>query len=245
MLFEKVTIVISATDETNSLIKTVETTISDCDISDIDSFMIVVPEKASEECLYTIDYLIEKYPEKVKKLVQTHPYIGGAMRDSIVNTDSSHILFFSADIPVGLESIPEMIEKAKKSPDKIIKVSRWIFKNSFYGYNSGKKILNYIGQKFLRVLFDSALTDFTIPILIAPTEIYKNINFKEWNFPCMLEAVLVPLRIGCSFEEIPAKSFSRTEGKSKNSILQTLLYLKTAIRVRFTKKQKLHKNISS
>lgn len=242
MVFEKVTIVISATDESTSLIKTVDTLMQTCNPSDIEAFTVVIPEKAGAECLKAIDFLDKKYPQKIIKLVQQRPYIGGAMRDSIDNTFSSHIMFFSADIPVNLECLPVMIEKAKQSPDRIIKISRWLEKNSFHGYNPGRKLFNRIAQKFIGILFSSHLTEFTTPILISPASIYKSIIFKELNFPCLLESVLIPVRAGCTFEEIPAQSHQREEGKSKNTVLQTVLYLRTALRVRFTPIDKLYKN---
>lgn len=241
MSFEKVSIVISATDESKSLIKTVEYILTCCNLSDIEVLLVVIPKNAHKNCTDTIHYLKLKYPGLVKEFVQQHPYIGGALRDSVEEVMSSHILFTSADIPVSLESIPIMIERSKENPEKIIKISRWLKKNSFVNYGKAKKTLNFLAQKLLRVLFNSELTDFTTPILIAPTKIYKNIIFKEWNFPCLLEAVLIPVKIGCIIEEVPVKCYYRTEGKSKNSMLQTALYLKTAIRIRISSKSKLYK----
>lgn len=242
IVFDKVTIVISATDETDSLAEIVDTTISKCDTSDIACFLIVVPQNTDRQCLDVIEALKEKYAEQVKCLVQEHPYIGGALRDAVDATESSHILFFSADIPANLESIVVMIQEAKANPGTIVKVSRWLEKDSFFGYNKARLFFNFWAQKFLKVLFCSKLTEFTTPILIAPTDIYKRICFNEWNFPCLLEAVLIPVKMGFKITEIPAKCLPRTEGKSKNSALQTALYLKTALRVRFTPKSKLYKH---
>lgn len=241
MSFEKATIVISATDENESLIKTVDYIMSSCNSSDIQTLLIVVPGNAHKKCLDTIEALKLRYPGKVKKFVQRNPFIGGALRDSIEEVSSSHVLFTSADIPVNLESVPVMIKKSKKHPKTIVKISRWMEKDSFVSYGFWRKIFNFLAQKFLRLVFNSDLTDFTTPILIAPTEIYKNIIFREWNFPCLIEAVLIPVRLGFEIKEVPAKCFSRNEGKSKNSAIQTALYLKTALRIRFTPKKKLYK----
>lgn len=237
MVFEKATIVIGATDEEKSLIHTVETIVMNCDLMDIDSILIVIPENASDGCIEAIDYLKKHYPNWVRKFIQTHPYIGGAMRDSITETSSSHIMFLSADIPIGLESVPIMINESKKTPDAIIKISRWLEKGSFYNYNNVRKFFNGLSQVFLKGLYNCNLTDFTCPVLIGPTEIYKQLNFKEWNFPCLLEAVLLPVKIGCIIKEVPAKCYSRSEGKSKNSLWQTLLYFKVALRIRFISKK--------
>ena len=83
------------------------------------------------------------------------------------------------------------------------------------------------------------LTDFTSPVQTAPTEAYRKSDWQELNFPFLLEMVLVPLRLGYKFEEIPVECFERQEGFSRNSTKQTALYLKTALRVRFTPKSKL------
>lgn len=240
-MFDKVTIVIGATDESKSLIESVETIRSICDIADIDSILIVIPPRAEKRCIDTIDLLMEKYPHFVRKLIQRHPYIGGAMRDSINDVFSSHIMFLSADLPTSLDCVPIMIESAKSNSCSIVKISRWLKKDCFYGYNKTRKIFNRIAQTFLKILFCSSLTDFTSPVLISPTHIYKKVRFKEWGFPCLLEAVLLPLRMGCEIREISAKCLPRTEGHSKNSTLQTVLYLKTAIRIRLTPKSKLIK----
>ena len=61
--YESVTVVIGATDEKDSLIETVDTVVESCEISDIDCFLIVVPENATSQCLGAIDFLKEKYPK--------------------------------------------------------------------------------------------------------------------------------------------------------------------------------------
>lgn len=241
MKFDTVTIAIGATDECDALIKTVSSIMETCNADDIECLLIVIPKNATQQCIETIDFLMKKYPSKVQKDVQRRPYIGGAMQDAIEDVNTSHIMFFAADLTINLDCVPLMIEKSKNNPDIIVKASRWLEKNSFYGYNKAKKVFNYLAQSFLQLLFNSDITDFTSPVLISPTEIYKKANFKEMNFPCLLEAILLPLRMGCKFEEVPVKCFQRTEGKSKNSVLQTMLYLKPALRIRFTKKENLIK----
>ncbi len=241
MKFNKVTIAIGATDECTSLTKTITSIVQNCNREDIECILVVVSKNATKACLETVDYLMHEYPSMLKKLVQQRMYIGGAMQDAIDHITSSHLLFFASDLSNNLEIIPKLIEKAKQTPDVITKTSRWIEAKCFYKYNFIKKIVNFLAQDFLRFLFKSDLTDFTNPVLIAPTEIYKKINFKELNFPCLLEAVLVPLKMGCKINEIPVKCYARTEGKSKNSVLQTALFLKTAIRIKFTCLNKLTK----
>lgn len=241
-MFEKVTIVVSATDESESLIKTVDTIVDSCATGDIYEFLVVIPSNAAAECLEAIDFLKNKYPGKVRELIQRRPGIGGGMRDAIDEINTSHIMFLSADIPIGLDVVPVMIEKSKRQPEKIVKISRWSENGSFYGYGKARKVFNYLAQIFLKILYSFEYTEFTCPVLISPTHIYKKINFRELGFPCLLEAVLIPIRLGHKIEEIPAKCFPRTEGKSKNSAAKTAMYLFTALRVRFAPKRKLIKS---
>ena len=241
MEFNSVTIIIGTTDETDSLKKTVDFIMENCDNDDIGKVLMVKPKNVSEGCDRTISLLEEKYGDKVRGLEQTRPYIGGAIRDGFDASESSHILLLPGDLAISLECIPEMIRRVKQKPDVVSKTSRWLKKDSFHGYNGTRKVLNRLSQIFLRVLYSSDLTDFTSPVQTAPAEAYMKSDWRELNFPFLLEMVLVPLRRGYKFEEFAVECYQRQQGKSKNSAKQTALYLKTALRIRFTKKSKLTK----
>ena len=241
MEFTSVTIIIGTTDETDSLKKTVDFIMQSCDHDDISRVIMVKPKNVSEGCDATISYLEEKYGEKVRGLEQTRPYIGGAIRDGFDAAESSHIMLLPGDLAISLECIPEMINRVKLKPEIISKTSRWLEKDSFHEYNGARKIINRFAQLFLRILYQTDLTDFTSPVQTAPSEAYMKSDWKELNFPFLLEMVLVPLRRGYAFEEFAVECYGRKQGKSKNSAKQTALYLKTALRIRFTKKSGLTK----
>lgn len=241
MKFSSVTIIIGTTDETDSLRKTVDFIMQNCDYDDISEVLMVKPKNVSEGCNETIRFLEEKYGEKVRGLEQTRPYIGGAIRDGFDAADSSHIMLLPGDLAISLECIPEMIKRVKKDPDKISKTSRWLKKDSFHGYNGTRKVINRLSQSFLRILYSADLTDFTSPVQTAPSDAYMKSDWQELNFSFLLEMVLVPLRRGYVFEEFAVECYQRQQGKSKNSAKQTALYLKTALRIRFTKKSELTK----
>lgn len=241
MEFTSVTIIIGTTDETDSLRKTVDFIMENCENNDIGQVLMVKPKNASDGCNRTISGLEAKYPLKVRGMEQTRPYIGGAIRDGFDAAESSHIMLLPGDLAISLGCIPEMIRRVKQKPDVISKTSRWLKKDSFHGYNGVRKIINKLSQVFLRVLYSSDLTDFTSPVQTAPSEAYSESDWQELNFPFLLEMVVVPLRRGYKFEEFAVECFGREQGKSKNSAKQTALYLKTALRVRFTPKSKLTK----
>ena len=241
MEFNSVTIIVGTTNEKESLICTVDTIINTCNRDDISKILLVRSKDASEDCKATIELLEKKYPDKVAGLEQIRPFVGGAIRDGFDNADSSHIMLLPSDLAISLDCVAKMIENCKRFPDVISKTSRWMYKDGFHNYNKTRKIFNKVAQIFLRILYAEKLTDFTSPVQTAPAEAYEKSEWKELNFPFLLEMVLVPLRLGYTFSEIPVECFERQEGFSRNSARQTALYLKTAIRVRFTPKSKLMK----
>lgn len=241
MEFTSVTIIVGTTNEKESLICTVDTIMEKCDHKDIDKILLVKSKDASENCNSAIKKMEEKYPGKVLGLEQTRSFVGGAIRDGFDASTSSHIMLLPSDLGVDLSCVPEMIERVKEKPAVISKTSRWLKKGSFHNYNKVRRVFNKAAQIFLRVLYSANLTDFTSPVQTAPAEAYAKANWKELNFPFLLEMVIVPLRLGYFFEEIPVQCFDRKEGFSRNSLKQTALYFKTALRVRFTPKSKLIK----
>lgn len=234
-----VTLVVGATNEEEALKQTVRYVMTHCPSHEIDRILIVYAQNAPEGCRSAIRTLETEFPDKVFGMEQIRPYVGGAIRDGFDTAVSSHILLLPGDLAIGLEAVPQLFEEGKKAPQGIVKTSRWLNKDAFYGYNPVRKRINALAQTFLRILYHTRLTDLTNPVQIMPTDLYKSIIWRELNFPFLAEMVLCPLRLGVTFTEIPADCRGREEGKSSNSFLQTALYLRTALRVRFTPKARL------
>ncbi len=239
--FKGVSIVTGAVTETSSLQATVDFILKNCNHTDVAQIIIGYPDRATPECLETIknieanqdDVAVITFLQKRKSL--------GFLTEAFDKAKGSHIITVDSDMALDLALIPEMIENAKREPETIFSASRWLGGNKFYGYNKFKKVLNICAQKFLSVLYRSDLTDFTIPYQIIPTEILQSIEFEETGFPIFLEMVLKPLRLGYEFKELPTDCHSRTEGKSSNSFAQIPQYLRTALHVRFMKKEDILK----
>lgn len=239
--FKNVSILIGAVTETESLRKTVDTVLGLCSHDDLAEIMICYPDRVTPECLAVINELTSRNGDvPVISFEQTFPFMSFIV-EMIGKAKGSHCITIDSDLALDLTLIPQMIEGAKKEPDTIFSASRWLGGNKFEGYGKIKNTVNFLSQKFLSVLYSSNLTDFTIPMQIAPTELYRSIRFEETNFALLLEMVLKPLRLGTKFIELPTDCHSRTQGKSSNSTLQLLSYLKVAFRVRFMSKSKILK----
>lgn len=236
-----VTFVVGATSESEALISTVNFIMERCAPADVARVLIVRTQHAPPETLAAIEAMERRYPEKVRGMAQTRPYVGGAIRDGFDTAVSSHILLLPGDLAIGLDAVPLLIAAEKEAPDGIVKTSRWLNADAFHGYSRSRKFFNRCAQVFLRAAYRTRLTDLTNPVQIMPTALYKSVDWRELGFPFLAEMVLAPLRLGASFREIPAACYGRQEGKSSNSFLQTAMYLKTALRIRFTRPERLLK----
>lgn len=239
--FHGATIITGAVTETDSLRHTVNSILETCSHSDLTEIIIGYPGRATPECLEIINELAASDCDvPIIAFRQTRPRLG-FLTEAFDAAKGSHCITVDSDMALDISLIPKMIECAKKEPETIFSASRWLGGNKFHGYGRAKKIWNYCSQKLLSVLFGGGLTDYTIPFQIAPSELYRSINFEETGFPIFLEMVLKPLRLGCKFTELPTDCTSRREGRSSNSAMQTLAYLKTALHIRFIPKDKILK----
>ncbi|MBQ6873948.1 MAG: glycosyltransferase [Clostridia bacterium] len=235
--FEKLSIMMGAVTETDSLRETVKTILDFCDAEDLCEIIICYADRATPETMQVIREL-ESEQDKVPivAIQQKRPFMG-CINDAIDISRGSHCMLVASDGALDLTVIPQLIEKAKLEPEAIHSLSRWMKGCRFYGYGRFRKILNFCAQKFLAVLYMRKLTDFTIPVQIAPTELYKSIRFEETGFPILIEMVLKPIRLGYKFTETPTNCYSRKEGKSSNSTKQTFSYLRVALHIRFMSKE--------
>jgi glycosyltransferase involved in cell wall biosynthesis len=240
MEFTSLSVVITASDETNALRETVQTLLAVGD--DVGEIIIVLPEWASEGCTATTDALAAAHPEKVRKLIQTQKGIGGAILDGFDSANGSHLLYTVADLAISLDTVAPMIEIARQHPDDVVKTSRFIQGGKFVDYSPVRLAVNSVAQVFLKILYQSTIRDHTNPMQILPAELYRSIDWHERTYPLLEELVLVPLRLRVPIREVPCTCRGRREGVSKNSFLQTALYLKTALRTRFVPKRKLFKS---
>ncbi len=235
--FQGVSIMMGAVTEVECLRQTVTTLLDICNPEDLAEIIIVLSPKTTPESMAVVNELLamqSKVP--IVAFVQKRPKMA-SVNDAIDAAKGSHSLLVASDMALDLSIVPQMIERAKKEPDVIHSASRWMKGCRFYDYGKTKRFLNFCAQNFLKVLYMRNLTDFTIPVQIAPSELYKSIKFEAEGFPFLLEMVLKPIRLGYEFTEIPTNCYVRTEGKSNNSRKQTFDYLKTAIHIRFMPKK--------
>lgn len=235
--FTGVTLMTGTVSETETLRQTITTLLEICNHEDVAEVLITYPDRVTDECLAVVNELAAMECDvPIRVFEQKHPFIAFVI-DLIEAAEGSHCILVPSDMALDLSMVPEMIERAKKESDTIFSASRWLKGCEFYDYGRVKKLINFCAQKFLAVLYMRNLTDFTNPVQIAPSELYKSINFEETGFAIFAEMILKPIRLGYKFEELPTNCYSRTEGKSSNSWKQILSYLRVVLHIRFMPKK--------
>lgn len=231
-----------AVSETEALKETVYGIAGLPEKDDIAEILIAYPaDKVTGECMNTLREL-ERADLGVRLDIfpQVTPGIG-FFTDTIDRATGSHCIPFQSDLGMDIEIISALIAEAKKNTPELCTTSRWLPECKWTGYGTVKRIINKAAQLFLRVLYGGGLTDYTNPVQIIPTEIFREIKWEENNFARFMELQLKPVRLGYKYREIPTNCYERTDGKSNNSIYELINYLFTAIRIRFMKKEAILK----
>lgn len=239
MRYSGVSIILPTLRETTTFVTIVDTLLSIVSPIDISEFIVVVCDKTKKESFEYIEVgrkEVEAAGISFRVLYQKRPYFGGALLDAFEAARGSHVITETPDLNTAPETLPRMIEMAKKYPGDIISCSRWMSGGGFVNYNRIKKIWNNMSQKFLGLLYFSPISDFTYGVHLAPTMLYQSINFRELKHPINLEQVVIPLRLGVRFHEIPAVMRTLEDDVTVNPLLDNFKYLRPAFRWRFARR---------
>lgn len=243
MKFESVSIILPTLKETESFVQAVSMILEMNDPNDIAEFIAVVCERTNPESFKSIEEgkkIAEAAGVPLTVLYQTRPYFGGAIQDGFDAAKGSHVCMVTPDLDTAPDKLPEMIAMAKQHPGDIVIGSRWKKGGGFVNYDPVKKVWNFFSQKFLDVLYFSTLSDFTWGNQMTPTVLARAINHREVKHPINIERVVIPMRLGVKFREIPAVC-RMSDGETVNPFMANFAYLRPAFYWRFKPKEKLVK----
>lgn len=238
--FSGASAIILATDEAESLKKTVEIILSTCKSEDVAEIIILVCDRTTSECMKSAKEA-EKMSDEVRFTVkkQSTDNVIEGIYECLEICTGSHYAVIGADMDTDPALLAKFIDKAKEKPDAVICASRWIEGGGFEGYGAVIGIKNFLAQKLVRTLFNTKLTDFTYSYRLVPIKALLGIDCKSRDKSFGLENILIFIRLGFEIIEIPAVWKNRTEGKSSRRVRDDLCYFRTIARVRMAKKEKL------
>lgn len=235
-MFESLTVIIPASNETASLRKTAEAVFRSGAYDDIAKIIIFLK---SEDCpsAETAKQLAEEFNcDKLEIVVQKSDNYRSAFTEIPYLVKSSHFIILVSDGEVDPATIEKLVPIAKEKPDSVVCGSKWLkgsaIKNPSYLRALGSQALNLLAA----MLFHVKATDIFSIFQIYPLELYK--KYK----PSLSEYTLIPLRMGVEYIEIPT-TFEREAGRKSNlNVLSFLMlgfgYTRSILKVRFTPKDK-------
>ena len=240
MTFEAVSVILPTLKETDSFVQAVTMILEMNDPKDIAEFIAVVCDRTNPESFKSIEKgkkIAEAAGVPLTVLYQTRPFFGGAIQDGFDAAKGSHVCMVTPDLDTAPDKLPEMIAMAKRHPGDVVIGSRWKKGGGFENYNP---VWNFFSQKFLEVLYLSTLSDFTWGNQLTPTILARAINHREVKHPINIERVVIPMRLGVKFREVPAVC-RMSDGETVNPFMANFAYLRPAFYWRFKPKKKLVK----
>ena len=237
-MLKTVTLILPATDEPESLKKTVEQCIAILTHYELEFVIVTSPKLTTAGCRAAIIELQRVYGGRIETFDQKEPGLGCAIREALERADGDVTVIMSADLETDPAALPAMLQKIEEGYD-IAVTSRWRGGVHFRGYSPVKLILNFGFQQLFRLLYWTRLSDLTYAYRAYRTEILKKIRWEEAKFPFLFESIVKPLRLGYRVAEVRAPWSARVEGASHNSFTQTLDYTRVGLSVRFQNKKSM------
>jgi glycosyltransferase involved in cell wall biosynthesis len=227
----KVSFIVTVLNETDSLRETVDTIFA-LAADSVQEILIVIAPRTTASSRAVIRELVDKYRPYVRVHEQRLPFLGGALREGFAEARGDFLMLMASDLETDPTLVPQMIETMKTGHWDIVAASRWLAGGGFKGYSQLKLALNFLFQRFFRVLYRTNLTDLTYAYRLYRRTALEGIVWEELRHPFLLECLLKPLRRGARITELPCTWRVRGEGQSTNTLLQTFRYLRTAVKTR-------------
>jgi glycosyltransferase involved in cell wall biosynthesis len=235
----KLSIIILAFNEVQSLKKTVEEIYEVMNCEDIE-VIISTSRKATFSCQEMSVSLKEVFPN-LRIHFQIQPYVAAAVLEVLETVTSEFVIYMSADKETPASLIPQLLRHMEEHKPDVVSASRWITSGSFIDYGKLKYALSYLAQKLCKLVYFSSLTEFTYGFRIYKTELLKRCLFREPKHPFFLESLLIPLRLSAKIHEIPVKWSPRDEGSSVVSFGTLISYLRPILMARIRSPRTLQK----
>lgn len=237
----KLTIIIFASNERESLRETLKIFAHICDPEDIAEVLVFLKSADCPAKLELDKIISEKnHPFVIREHIQTIPGFDQIFFEAPKLVDSSHFLMIGADLEMDPHSVPELIMLSKENPEAIVCASKFADGSSRerYGFIHMLcvRFVNYVVGRIIR----SDATEILATFQIYPTEIHRKMNFTS-ETRTYYSFTIKPIVYGVPYIEIPTKYVRRDEGISNlglpHYLKMGLMFIDTAVRHKIEKKR--------
>ncbi len=236
-MFESLTVIIPASNETDTLTETINGVLQSGAYDDISRIILFLKSENCPSAETAKKLIAECNCNKMEIVIQKTATYDTAFTEIPSLVTSSHFLVLVSDGEMDPHTIQDLVRIAKEKPDSIVCGSKWhrdsVVENASFVRSFGSKAIN----KFAALVFGIKATDIFSIFQVYPLALYERLNAN------IAEFTLKPLRLGVEYIEIPT-CYKREEGRKSNFNFSGLLklafrYTVSIFRVRFTPKSKL------
>lgn len=232
----KLSIVIPAHNEQDSIEKVVNDIVSELENERIVSEIILVNDNSTDDTPLILEKMASKNPNI--KVVHNNPPkgLGRAIRKGLENITGDIVVITMADGSDESKDIIKYYKKIQEGYDCVFG-SRFIKGSVVKDYPLLKLLMNRLGNKFIQVLFHIKNNDITNAFKAYRTNVIKAVQpLQSVHFNITVEIPLKAIIRGFSYATIPINWHGRKAGVSKHKLKELAKeYLVTVLYIWFEK----------
>ncbi len=235
-MFESLTVIIPASNETDTLKRTVEGVLKSGAYDDISRIILFLKSHTCPGAEVAKQIMEESRCDKMEIVIQKTATYDTAFAEIPHLVKSSHFIILVSDGEMDPKTIEDLVPIAKAKPSAVVCGSKWhkdsVVENASFIRSLGSKAVN----RFAALVFGVKATDIFSIFQIYPLELYKKTNAN------LSEYTLIPLRMGVEYIEIPT-SYRREKNRESTFNFRGLLglafmHISSIFKVRFTPKNR-------
>lgn len=240
-LFHRLTVVLLASTEQQSLKETVRLLLKYCEADDLAEIIIFLISADCPSAEAAAEIMRDSsIPVPVRCCIQQMPGLSAGIFELSHLIHSSHFLIIGSDLEMDPHTVPKMIETSKQHPGAIVCASK--FQKGALRENYGR--LHYLCNRAVNTAVELILnirgTELISTFQIYPLDLFKRMQFINPK-RTFYEYTIRPLSLGAEYIEIPTNYKRREEGASNFNPRKYIDLGVTFIRTAISERKRLNK----
>lgn len=239
-----VTFFVLATNETETLYKTVCGIKENCPPENLSKIVIVLRSDNCPSYEALKKFKQEESWSDIQSYVQKSDRIEDMFAELPPMVSGTHFVFMASDMEMNPATIADFVREAKKNPECIVAASKWVKGSVVEGYKKFHEFCSRTMNLIACLLIRKRASDMFSFFQIYPLSVYKAMKFndpKRFGY----EYTLKPLRLGVEYKEVPTIYINSSDDKTNFNFFHRakflLVFIFTALRIGFTPKKYLLK----
>ena len=215
----KLSVVIPAYNEAESLPETIEEIYKELVNNKIEHEILVINDSSADDTVNVIETLQKSYPTINYITNQAPNGFGYAVRKGLDNFEGDAVAIMMADLSVDPKDLVKFYNEMKSGNYDCVFGNRWTNGGKVYDYPKIKRIINRIANFIIKVTFQFRYNDTTNAFKLYKKETIEGLKpFLSPHFNLTIELPLKAIIRGYSYSVVPNSWKNRKYGESNLKI---------------------------